>query len=151
MKKKDWIKLIILVLILFAFDMLTKYFFYNLEKLDSLQIIKPIINTWVSFGFQIPLTLVIIISILALMLFWWLFYKKNISRIVAGLLIAWTFGNLIDRFIFGGVRDFVSIWRFPIFNIADVLLNIWIFIFFIKEFFNWKENSDKHKKINLIS
>lgn len=143
MKKKELASPILLSIILLSLDMITKYFFYNLEKLNSLSIIRPIINTWISFGFKLPLLLVIIISILALFLFFWLFYKKSISWVMVSFLIAWTLWNLIDRITYWWVRDFISIGNFPIFNLADSLLNIWIFLFFIKEFFSWKSEKNK--------
>jgi signal peptidase II len=45
-------------------------------------------------------------------------------------LIAGTMGNFIDRIFYGGVRDFINIWilNFPIFNFADIMLNIWVII-----------------------
>jgi signal peptidase II len=45
-------------------------------------------------------------------------------------LIAGTAGNLIDRFIYWGVRDFINIglFNFPIFNFADIMLSIWVVI-----------------------
>jgi len=45
MKKKELASPILLSIILLSLDMITKYFFYNLEKLNSLSIIRPIINT----------------------------------------------------------------------------------------------------------
>jgi len=59
-----------------------------------------------------------------------LFAKKKISRIIGSLLIAGTLGNLIDRIIYGGVRDFinVNIFDFPIFNFADIMLSIGVAI-----------------------
>jgi signal peptidase II len=42
-----------------------------------------------------------------------------------GLILAGTFGNLYDRLLFGGVRDFMHWYRFidwPVFNVADICL-----------------------------
>ncbi|MCC7118299.1 MAG: signal peptidase II [Anaerolineales bacterium] len=51
------------------------------------------------------------------------------------LQLAGAAGNLIDRLLSGKVTDFISIWTFPVFNIADasisigvaaLLLGVWI-------------------------
>jgi signal peptidase II len=51
---------------------------------------------------------------------------KKINRFITAVLIAGTVGNLVDRFIYGGVRDFINIGllNFPIFNFADIMLTI---------------------------
>jgi lipoprotein signal peptidase len=45
-----------------------------------------------------------------------------------GLILAGTLGNLYDRLVFGGVRDFIHwhyyAWDWPVFNIADCCLVI---------------------------
>jgi signal peptidase II len=39
--------------------------------------------------------------------------------------------NIIDRLIYNGVVDFVSLWQFPVFNLADVFISlgaIWLVV-----------------------
>jgi signal peptidase II len=45
-------------------------------------------------------------------------------------LIGGTIWNLIDRIVYGGVRDFINIqiFNFPIFNFADIMLSIGVCI-----------------------
>ena len=51
-----------------------------------------------------------------------------IEQLAYGFVLAGAFGNGIDRFIFGYVVDFLDfrLINFPIFNIADVSINIGI-------------------------
>jgi signal peptidase II len=74
-------------------------------------------------------------------MFFIIYYRGYINIIIAGFLIAWTLGNLLDRIMFQWVRDFINIRirDFPIFNIADVFLNIGVIIFIIKEIWPWKK------------
>ncbi len=37
-------------------------------------------------------------------------------------------GNLIDRLTVGWVTDFVSIWRFPVFNVADLCITLGVIV-----------------------
>jgi signal peptidase II len=132
--KKQIVKIIILSTILLVLDMLTKYFFYNQNLLSNSSFIGHVFNLWISRGMQANIFIVIIISIIALFIFTYLFKIKHISRKILSILIAWTLGNLIDRIFLWWVRDFISIWNFPVFNVADILLNIWIILIIIKEF-----------------
>jgi signal peptidase II len=36
--------------------------------------------------------------------------------------------NLLDRFVHGAVTDFVSIWKFPVFNFADIAICLGVVI-----------------------
>ncbi len=115
-------------------DLTSKYFFYNQNYLYKSNYINPVFNHWITRGIQIDIYLVIIISILAIIIFIKLLHIKYISRIIFSILISWTLGNLIDRIFLWWVRDFISIWNFPVFNIADILLNIWAIVILINEF-----------------
>jgi signal peptidase II len=48
------------------------------------------------------------------------------SPLGSRLLIIGALGNLLDRMIHGFVIDFISIGRFPVFNIADICITVGI-------------------------
>jgi signal peptidase II len=56
-----------------------------------------------------------------------------------GLILAGTLGNLYDRVVFNGVRDFLSwyyLYDFPVFNIADCCLVCGAFFLLLQAFFS---------------
>jgi len=145
-KKKEKInKKLILILLSWSFllllDLLTKYYFYNKECCWWLSFVGRILNDWVSWWMQLPYWVIICVSLFAILAFVWMFKKWYFGTTVFVLLLAGTLGNFIDRISLGWVRDFIVIWSFPVFNIADVLLNIGIWLFILKEiitYVKWK-------------
>jgi signal peptidase II len=73
------------------------------------------------------------------------FYKhtSHLFAIIFGLILGGALGNLIDRFVFGGVLDFILIhyagWHYPAFNVADSAVVIGVFIYII---FTMRNTSD---------
>lgn len=49
-------------------------------------------------------------------------------RVALALQLAGAMGNLIDRLTVGAVTDFVSIWRFPVFNVADLSITVGVIV-----------------------
>lgn len=50
------------------------------------------------------------------------YHLKPWGQYSLGLIVGGTLGNVIDRWLFGAVRDFFSIGWFPVFNIADMAI-----------------------------
>ena len=124
--KRNSILLIASTAFFVGLDMLSKDIFYNLRYLNDTTLIRPVLNKGISRSLPVPFILIIGISIIGIGAFIRLFAKKKINRLITAFLIAGTVGNMIDRFIYGGVRDFINIgiFNFPIFNIADIMLSI---------------------------
>lgn len=49
-------------------------------------------------------------------------------KLAMGLQLGGAVGNLIDRLIMQKVTDFISIWTFPVFNIADVSISVGVVV-----------------------
>ncbi len=49
-------------------------------------------------------------------------------RLAMGLEFGGAVGNLFDRLTIGWVTDFLSIWRFPVFNVADLCITLGVIV-----------------------
>lgn len=49
---------------------------------------------------------------------------EKLMRVSLAMQLGGALGNLIDRIVFGPVTDFISVGRFPVFNIADSSITI---------------------------
>ena len=68
--------------------------------------------------------------------------NRPFDTIVFGALLAGGIGNTIDRLVFGMVTDFINIHIIPVFNFADIFLNIGLYGLIIQWLF-LKNNSTK--------
>ena len=92
--------------------------------------ITPVLNTGSAFSLaQGNNTLLLIVSLLIICL---LLLTKNKTW---GLyvILGGAIGNTIDRIFFYGVRDFINLKMWPIFNLADCFIVGGIILFLIEE------------------
>jgi len=50
--------------------------------------------------------------------------EEKLMRVAIAMQLGGAIGNLIDRLVFGPVTDFISVGRFPVFNIADSSITV---------------------------
>lgn len=86
-------------------------------------------NTGAAFGiFQnsnlIFMILSTIVSIVIVIYFQKVRPEETLTRIAFSMQFGGALGNLVDRFKFGHVTDFVSVGTFPVFNIADACVTV---------------------------
>ncbi|MBS3162463.1 signal peptidase II [Candidatus Woesearchaeota archaeon] len=133
MKKTKFIWLFIGLL---ALDQVTKFLLFQKEinLIGTFLRIESSMNTGVAFGLMQGFNWVwILISLLAIVLVWVLFKKYLLGVVLVEVGII---GNLIDRIFLGFVRDFIGVYIWPNFNIADACNTIGVFIlayYLIKE------------------
>lgn len=70
-------------------------------------------------------------------------------RVAMGLEFGGAAGNLIDRLTIGWVTDFISIWRFPVFNVADFCITFGVIVLILGTWIKEKDrgelpNTDSH-------
>ncbi len=83
----------------------------------------------------------IAVSILVCVITLWLLryiifkYRSGLSIFPEILIFFGSVSNIFDRFVYGGVIDFIAVnfdsWTFPVFNLADCAIVIGIFLMFI--------------------
>ena len=133
---KKWIIAIAVCSLLIGIDQVSKYVFYNLWVWNQIFFLEPLLNYWISRWMSMPMAIIISVSVICIWLFIYLFHKKYLTVLDFTLLMAGTFWNLIDRIWLWWVRDFLSFWSFPVFNIADTFLTCGVVRICIKEIFH---------------
>lgn len=129
------------IILLTLFDQLSKYLaqkyltgaydiipgFFELEYSQ---------NTGIAFGIGIPYMILIILSFTLIAVIIYVFAKEfklgnKVSQVALMLVIGGALGNLIDRFLRGFVIDFIAIWKWPNFNLADMYISAGILLMII--------------------
>ncbi|MGK7934350.1 MAG: signal peptidase II [Xenococcaceae cyanobacterium] len=137
-------------------DQVTKYIvvqnFINIG--DSFPLWKNVfhftyvINTGAAFSFFRGgvswlrwLSLIVSLGLIAFA--WYVPRMNKIEQLGYGFILAGALGNGIDRFLFGYVVDFLDfrLIGFPVFNLADVSINLGIFFLIIASFKATKKNN----------
>ena len=91
-------------------------------------------------GSRLFLTFISVISAIILTYFIFINESRNFNKNGLSFILAGTIGNGIDRIFNGYVIDFIKIKfiEFPIFNIADIAINIGVLFLIISYFKNKK-------------
>ncbi|NCB38153.1 MAG: signal peptidase II [Erysipelotrichia bacterium] len=137
-------------LIFFMLDRATKLLVINnshqlpINILDNFFSLTYVKNPGVAFGWfpdwRLPpiimaLTMIIIIAYYSLKLP----EEERLTRWALALLVGGAIGNLYDRIIYGFVVDFFLFrfgsFDFPVFNVADIAIDVGVFMLFIDIFF----------------
>ena len=131
MKNKTVRLIVILVTILIILDQASKLLVCNFVKEPigndyfKLEIAN---NTGLAFGFNDGSNVKNIFIMLFVLCIVIRFIKNQIelidskTAVALSMVLAGGIGNVIDRIFRGAVLDFISIYKFPIFNIADILV-----------------------------
>ena len=139
-------------------DQISKAFILETLDLDAggpgsqIQILDPVFNltmVWnrgVSFGlfaadsaWQVGLLIGLSLLISAVLSVWLFSAERRFQIIAFGMIIGGAIGNVIDRFRFGAVADFLDFsgLYFPyVFNVADAGISIGVAVLLADAFFN---------------
>ena len=86
-------------------------------------------NTGIAFSLPVPIWASSLLSILLLgvgsyLAGRYLKWDKFVTPLIFSLIAGGALGNLFDRVLHGYVIDYISIWKWPVFNLADVTIFI---------------------------
>ncbi len=148
---KNYLFVFVLSLITLFIDRISKNEILSIFEENNLEkiFINPfldlflVFNTGISYGllggessFQKWLLIIVSVSIVAFLLLW---VKDSTSRLVnisISFITGGALGNILDRILYGGVIDFISLHAYGyywyIFNIADVFIVFGVILFLIK-------------------
>lgn len=138
----------IAALIGLVLDQLTKYWVVQTLNLAETRPLLPgvfhltyVTNTGAAFsllagGAEWLRWLSLAVSLLLMALAWFGPVLSLLEQLGYGLILGGALGNGIDRFVNGSVIDFLDfrLIRFPVFNFADVMINIGIVCLLIASF-----------------
>jgi signal peptidase II len=90
-------------------------------------------NQGIAFGIDLGserlTTIVVGLAFVAVaIIFWKLAPKDRLTAVGAGLLIGGAIGNLIDRFRFSAVVDYIAVGPWPRFNVADTAVVVGVLL-----------------------
>lgn len=148
--------------VFFILDRITKLMIVNnshnlpVSVIDKFFTITFVKNPGVAFGWfpdwKLPpilmaLVMIIIITYYSLKLP----EEERITRWALALLVGGAVGNLYDRVTYGFVVDFFlfhfGAFDFPVFNIADIIIDLGVFMLFIDIFFLSDDNEEEEEEM----
>ncbi|XVN43218.1 MAG: signal peptidase II [Candidatus Rickettsia vulgarisii] len=143
-------------------DQVVKWWFISYLKGSSLQVTSflDIVYIWnygISFGlfgeyyqYSNRLFMIVNSAIIGYLYYILLKCKTPLSFIGYSFVIGGAIGNLIDRFINGGVFDFIRFhykdFYFPVFNLADAFISLGVFIL-LCDFYETKKIVERKKAV----
>ena len=131
---KNWIKIIVTIVLVLVADLVTKHFLFNVNDFNLIPNVISIAsnggNTGAAWGVFSGKTLTLAIVSIGMIALFFVFNhfvkKKNTWYCISfGFVIGGALGNLVDRLVLRYVRDFIFLDffpTFPVFNLADSFL-----------------------------
>ena len=160
--KKFSLNLIILIII-FLIDRLTKYYILKLAEVEnSVDIyvtsylnIYLIWNKGIAFGLlsmnesMIYNAITLMIALIIIIILFTMWKNDNIQRYFFALIAGGALGNFYDRVVYTAVPDFIDLhfqgFHWFVFNVADIFITVGVFCLILVElFYNNKITNEKN-------
>lgn len=139
---KTHIGRILIIASLLAFlDQLSKYFVIKYlavpyHIIDNFLFLEYSENRGIAFGLPMPYYFsifggVLLMGVILYMATKELNLKLFLGRFAVALIIGGAIGNIIDRIVNGFVVDFIGIWKWPNFNLADSFITVGVLLIIV--------------------
>ena len=76
--------------------------------------------------------------------------QEWLIRLAMAMLLGGAVGNLIDRLYQGYVTDFISVGKFPVFNIADACISLGVVVLFLGMWYQEKEKKTSQDSADAV-
>lgn len=104
-------------------------------------------NRGAAFGlFQHKLPLFIAVAVISIAVI--IYYSRCLApdnrwvQVALGFLMAGALGNMLDRMTFGYVIDFIDLRFWPVFNLADIVINVGVGMLLVEMFWEGRGDSE---------
>lgn len=126
----------------FALDRILKWIFVQgneLTVIEGFLKFKLLENEGIAFGLPFANWIFyIIVGIILLVLFYFLIkFYRNKKLFSVGALTFVIFGaisNIVDRVRYQHVVDYITVWNWSVFNVADIMIVLAVLAYFIRAF-----------------
>lgn len=159
MKQYRILPMLVIGLIVLAFDQLTKFIVATRMELgESIPVLGEYFKitshrnsgaAWGMFEGRMLFFYIITVIVIVFLIYFYKSEAKNNLMMQFGItfLLAGAIGNFIDRLLFQEVVDFIDVliinYDFPIFNVADSALTVGVIVLLIEVFITGKGNDTK--------
>ena len=147
--KKSNLYVLLLIILIFTFDRLTKNLIINnfIEKtlyLNDFINLELIWNIGIGFGLLsydsllIYNLITVLIGVVLIILIYIVIISHNLDKLIFSIIIGGALGNFYDRIIYNAVPDFIDLhyktFHWFTFNVADIFITFGVLAMIFKEF-----------------
>ena len=147
--KKSNLYVLLLIILIFTFDRLTKNLIINnfIEKtlyLNDFINLELIWNIGIGFGLLsydsllIYNLITVLIGMVIIILIYIVIISHNLDKLIFSIIIGGALGNFYDRIIYNAVPDFIDLhyktFHWFTFNVADIFITFGVLAMIFKEF-----------------
>lgn len=134
-----WI--ISIAVFIFVLDQMTKmlavrYLGHPVEIIGNFFTLTLYRNEGIAFSINLPQIVIIALTYILLFTGIYMAYRELnlhrwLTRVLLGMVLGGSIGNLVDRMLHGFVVDFFTVQNYPVFNIADIGVTVGLLLIVI--------------------